>query len=285
MSQPQSQQLGRAVFHSLANHAARAGAGLVPGGATVYDLVKGVYDEVEKSQYVTHDQLQAALLALTDDQRARLREEALANSHLLTLDQQGRLRATMAVAERALFTQLLAEAEYRDMLAAQEQANTSVQQLRKKLAEQLQESRYKAALKTANKLSALTPYDADLLQTQQQLEVKLSETLLKHLAAAFLGGFIFGGLGGVKWAYDNWHSNGPKVCQVPSIYLPGKCLFYKVEGFFPLDAYYLGRIMIFALCAAILLTAIVCAVEGPRRWQRYRILRRSGGYPRNWNLD
>lgn len=89
---------------------------------------------------VTIKEIQAALLALTDDERARLREEALANSHLLTLDQQGRLRATMAVAEQALFTQLLAEAEHRDTLAAREQARATVQNLRRKLAKQLQES-------------------------------------------------------------------------------------------------------------------------------------------------
>lgn len=276
MSQPQSQQLGLAVFRSLVGQAAKMAAGLVPGGTVVYDLVKGVYDEVEKSEYVTHNQLQAALLALTDEDRTRLREEALAGSHLLTLDQQRRLRATMAAAEQQLFTQLLAEAEHREALAAQAEANATVQRLRITLARQLQKSRYPAALKTANRLAIFTPYDADLLRTQRQLEEKLSKTLLKALLGALVCGFVGGAVVGWLWAVNDWNNNSPTVCTVPALYpaYPGQCLMFGHPEF-PMSAY-LGRIALIALAGAVLLVVIGCAVEGPRRWRRDQILRRNG---------
>ena len=137
-------------------------------------------------------------------------------------------------------------------------------------------SRYSAALKTANKPAVLAPHDADPLRTQQQLEEKLGETLLKELAGAFVGGFLSGGVMGFVWALNDWSKNGPPVCTVPATYpaYPWQCLLFG-HPVFPLAAY-LGRIVLIGLGFAVLTLMIVCAIAGPRRWRRERILRQTG---------
>jgi hypothetical protein len=273
------QQLGRAFYTSLRDQAVKALAELVPVvGPTAYDVIKGIYDEVEKAQYVTHDDMRAALLALTDEERARLREEALWDSRLLTLDQQNRLRATMVSVEQQLFTQLLAEAEHRDVVAARVETNATAQRLRATLAKQLQQSKYKAALRTANELAALTPYDGDLLRTQQQLEVRLSKTFFQGLAGASIGGLLGGAAFGWLWAIDNWKDSpaAQAVCTMPARFprYPGECDLFQHPTFHTGE--YVDMIIGFGLATAVLATVIFFAVEAPRRLRRRRALRRSG---------
>jgi hypothetical protein len=268
MSESQGTQLAQAFFSALVDHALRLAAGFIPGGTAIYDLVKDVFDQVEKQQYVTRDELMRVLSGLSAESRVTLRENALTRTRQLTPARQNEVRRVVLEGEQLLFMQLLREAEHRDRVRAQDEIDENITRLRAALAAKLRSSKYKAALKIANELARLTPNDTDLLRTQQELERKLNVTLLNTVLGALLGGSLAAFLGAGYWALSDWSDHGP--CLLWSYSEPRYCLTpSNISNIQWTD--YLPRMIVIAGLGGILCMLVALAFELPKRVRRRRV--------------
>lgn len=165
------------------------------------DAGKQVYDELQKRQFVTRDQL-AALTAYSPEERRRLRDQAVAEAIKLAPDQWRGAEDAVRLVEVRFFEYLIRQAEER--IIAQQNAVLSAKEakLRAKLESDLTRHRLSRALGRVDGLVALRPDSHDYLRLQRRLESSTGGTSDRAAIRGSVGGALCGFLLGVSVAVN-----------------------------------------------------------------------------------